>query len=748
MNKYLLLFLLLYLPLLALGQEVGYLDSKHFEMAKLSDEASIDGIMDEAIWQQATLITDLHQVNPFEYAEPTQRTEIRIYYTEDALYVGARMWDDQPEEITAQILNQSSSLFSDDWFFFQIDPFLDRRSGYRFATNPNGVRFEAIFKSPTDMESNWQGIWQGESSVDENGWVTEMRIPFQTLSFDPENSDWGINFSRSIPRNNERIAWYSRNRVMSPGASGLATGMTGMYQGVGLDVVPGLTLRREQLFGSGPLADVDESFEPSLDLFYKITPSLNAALTINTDFSAAEVDNRQVNLTRFSLFFPEKRDFFLRDSDIFEFGNIGTFGFNFRDGTGNSAIEGAGKQNARPFFSRRIGLSGNGAPVDIEVGGKLSGRVGNFNVGTLLIAQDEDPLNGVEANEIFVGRAVMNVLSESQVGVMLTDGDPQSNLDNTLIGTDFRYRNSKLANGKIIEANAWVQKTDTEGKQGDDLAYSFSLSSPNNTGWRGTAVYSRVEQNFEPAVGFVSRTGIQDFAVDGGYIHRFDSGSYFRSIYLGAEGYRADLLSTEQLSSEELGVRIGLFNQTGDKFFTKIARKREVLLNDFTIFTASDASRSVVIPAGEYEYYEWRVFPNSASQRKFSNTMNFQIGEYYNGNRVQLGLNSTWRPTRQYEFGLNYSENSIKLPGGDFKVRLISMKANISFNSRWTWSNFVQYDNVSENMGFNSRLSWMPEEGQQAFLVFNYGAQDRDKDNSFTSTNTDLSLKLTYTYRY
>jgi len=748
MNKYIFYCFLFSLPFNVLAQDAGYLDSKRFEMARLSEEAVIDGVLDEAVWQQATLITDFHQMNPFEYAEPSQRTEIRIYYTEDAVFVGARMWEDQAEDITAQVQKQNSTIFSDDWFFFQIDPFLDRRSGYRFATNPNGVRFEAIFKSPTDMEQNWEGIWQGESSIDGDGWVSEMRIPFQTLSFNPENSEWGINFARGIQRNNERLAWYSRNRQDSPGAAGIVTGMNGMRQGMGLDVVPGVTLSRERLFGSGPTAGVDENFEPTLDLFYKVTPSLNAALTINTDFSAAEVDDRQVNLTRFSLFFPEKRDFFLRDADIFEFGQIGTYGFSIRDGTGNSALMGAGQQNARPFFSRRIGLSGSGTPVDIEVGGKLSGRVGNFNVGSLLVSQDEDLLNGVEASEIFVGRAVRNVFSESQIGVMLTDGDPQSNLDSSLVGADFRYRNSQLANGKTVEANAWIQKTDTEGKQGNDLAYSFSLSSPNNTGWTGAAVYSRVEQNFDPAVGFVSRTGIQDLAVNGGYIHRFSSGSYLRNFYLGAEGYRADLLSTGQLSSEELAVRIAFFNQQNDKLFSKIVRKREVLLNDFTIFRASDGSRSVVIPAGEYEFYEWWVFPNSASQRKFLITPSFSLGEYYDGDRKQVSVNSTWRPTRQYELGLSFSENSIELPAGDFKVRLISMKANVAFNSRWSWSNFLQYDNVSESMGFNSRLNWIPEAGQEAFLVFNYGAQDTDKDNSFTSINSNLSLKFTYTFRY
>jgi hypothetical protein len=748
MKKFIFYSLLLSMPLQALAQDTSNFDTKRFEMTRLYEEAVIDGVLDDEVWQRASVVDDFHQMLPIEFAEPSKRTEVRIYYTENAVFIGARMYDDEPGEITAQVLTQNASIRADDWFVLQLDTYLDRRSGYRFGTNANGVRWDAIFSSPTDIEGNWDGVWQGESSIDEQGWATEIRIPFQTLSFNQEQSEWGINFLRVVQRNGERMAWSSRDRQDNPGQAGVVTGLRGMQQGVGLDVVPGLTLRRERVYGGGANSGVDENFEPTLDLFYKVTPALNAAVTINTDFSAVAVDSRQVNLTRFSLFFPEQRDFFLRDSDIFEFGKIGTYGFDGPSGTGNSLLQGASQQNARPFFSRRIGLSGTGAPVGIKVGGKLSGRVGNFNVGSLIVSQDEDLLNGVEANEVFVGRAVRNVLSESQVGIILTDGDPQSNLDSTLVGTDFRYRNSRLPNDKTIEANAWIQKTDTEGKQGDDLAYSLSLSSPNQTGWRGAAVYSRVEQNFDPAVGFVNRAGIQDFALDGGYIHRFSGDSYLRNVYIGAEAYRAELLSNGDMNSELMAVRIGLFNQENDRFFSKIQRNREVLLNDFTIFRASDSSRSVVIPAGEYEFYEWLVFPNFAGQRVLSGNLNFQIGEFYNGDRLQLGFNSTWRPTRQYELGVNYNENSIKLPGGDFKVRLISMRANVAFNSKWSWSNLLQYDNVSENMGFNSRLNWIPENGQEGFLVFNYGAQDIDKDNSFTSTNSDLSVRFTYTFRY
>jgi hypothetical protein len=747
-NKIAFCGLLIFLPLQVLSQQAGYLDAKRFEMARLEESAVIDGVLDDDIWQQATLISDFHQEFPSEYADPSQATEVRIYYTEDAVYVGARLFDNQPENITAQVLSQYGSINTDDWFVVQFDTFNDKRSGYRFGMNANGVWWDGIYKNPTEIESNWQGIWQGETTITDEGWVAEFRIPFQTLSFNPDNTQWGINFLRTIQRNNERVVWYSRDRQDNPGAAGLATGMQGMRQGIGLDVVTGLTLRREKRFNTIPRPGVEENFEPTLDIYYKLTPSLNASLTVNTDFSAADVDNRQVNLTRFSLFFPERRDFFLRDSDIFEFGQIGSYGFSGTNGSGNSSLQGADQQNARPFFSRRIGLSASGAPVDLQVGGKLSGRIANFNVGSLVISQDEDPVNGIDATDIFVGRAVRNVLSESQVGVIVTDGAPQSNLDNTLLGADFRYRNSRVGNNKTIQSTAWVQKSDTEGLNGDDLAYSVSLSSPNNIGWRGAAVYSRIEENFNPALGFVNRRGIQDLAFDAGYTHWFDSGSLIRNAYFGMDSYRAEKLDTGRVSSEEMSVRMALFNQYNDRIFSKITRTREVLLNDFTIFRASDGSRSVVIPAGEYEFYQWYVFPNSAGQRKFSTTLNFQVGEYYNGNRLQTGFNSTWRPNRQMELGLNYSENDIELPGGDFKVRLISLRANVAFNSTWSWSNFLQYDNVSENVGLNSRLSWNPAQGQQGFLVFNYGAQDLDKDNNFSATATDLSLRFTYTFRY
>src|SRR5690606_6696237 len=247
----------------------------------------------------------------------------------------------------------------------------------------------------------------------------------------------------------------------------------------------------------------EETVEPQLDVFYKITPQLNAALTLNTDFSATEVDDRVVNLSRFNLFFPERRDFFLRDSDIFEFGRIGTAPLFGQEG--NEALPRAALNNGRPFFSRNIGLSPSGAPVDINAGAKLSGRAGDWNVGSLVVSQDEDELSGVDGQTVLVARAARNVLAESQWGFIATHGDPQSNVDNTLVGTDFRYRNSSLPGGRAVSGVAWYQRSDGgEAPNEDNAAYGFGIGYPNTSGWRAGYNFKRIEENFDPALGFVN----------------------------------------------------------------------------------------------------------------------------------------------------------------------------------------------------------------------------------------------------
>jgi hypothetical protein len=735
-------------------------DGKNIDIARATSTPVVDGKLDDAIWTDATLIEDLHQMQPVEYAPPTERTEIRVAYDDDALYIAAKLWYRDPADLTAQVLRQGEALNNEDRLAVVLDPYLDKRNGYRFEVNANGVRWDALYQNTTNVESNWDGIWLAASQRDADGWTTEISIPFKTLSFNPNNDAWGMNFERAIQRHDEILGWVSRNRQLNPGVAGTATGFHDLQQGMGLDVVPSMSVTERKYYVSG---ESTSDAEPSLDVFYKITPSLNGSLTINTDFSATEVDDRQVNLTRFSLFFPEKRDFFLQDADIFEFGRIGGGGGGGGGGPGGGGGGGGGggcggpgggnasAQNGRPFFSRTIGLSSTGQPVDIEYGGKMSGRVGRWNVGALAIHQGEqlDTAGNrlVDDTDIFVGRVAANVLDESTLGMIVTDGDPQSNIDNSLLGADFRYRNSRLPGGRVLEGETWYQETDTAGFVGDNRAFGFGLSSPNNTGLRGGIDAKQIEQNFNPAVGFVNEAGIRHYNFDFGYRYRYRD-RILRSVYGGVEGSRVERLDTGGLDRQDFGLRLNIEGVTQERGVFAITTNEENLPSDFTIYTESDGSRSVVIPAGHYQWTGMFMGARTGSHRKISGFLGFNAGEYYDGDRTEARTELDWRPTQHLRLGVSYSANDVSLPDGDFTVRISTLRAQYAFSSQLSWVNLVQYDNVSENLGFNSRLHWIPQAGREGFIVLNHSLTDADKNDSFHSLNADAAIKFSYTFRF
>ena len=304
-----------------------------------------------------------HQIRPGDGNEPSERTEVYLIYDDDALYVGARMYDSQPERIAAPTVRHGQGLGSDDRLVVILDPFNTGRG--RLPVRDERQRREArraLRKRELLSERLDRHLGRGGNGLRRRLDMRSLEIPFKTLPFDPSIDTWGFNFGRGIRRRGEEMAWVSRNRSYNPSIMGLATGLEGMDQGRGLDVVPSVSLNRQRSFAPSTTAS---QVEPSLDVFYRLTPSLNASFTINTDFSAAEVDDRQVNLTRFNLFFPEKRDFFLNDADLFEFGRIG--------GAENAASSGSSSNNARPFFSRRLGLSPSGTPSTSSAGASSAG---------------------------------------------------------------------------------------------------------------------------------------------------------------------------------------------------------------------------------------------------------------------------------------------------------------------------------------------------------------------------------------
>ncbi|MCH2668360.1 MAG: DUF5916 domain-containing protein, partial [Gammaproteobacteria bacterium] len=620
-----------------------------------------------------------------------------------------------------------------------IDTFNDKRNGYRFQVNPNGLRMEGIFVNTTNTDMNWNGIWQAAATTNNDGWSAEMLIPFKTLSFDPNNDTWGINFERDISRGEEGIAWVSRNQTTNPSIAGIAVGFEDLQLGRGLDVVPSVVLNTQKTHAS-PGANNDDT-APSLDIYYKITPSLNSALTFNTDFSATEVDDRQVELTRFNLFFPEKRDFFLRDSDIFQFGRIGSLdGYSAGQ---NDTFSRPDLQSAQPFFSRRIGLSANGQPVDLDIGGKLAGRVGGWNLGALAIQQAEH--GDVTATDIFVGRAAMNILEESTIGMIVTDGDPRSNKDNSLIGADFRYANTRLAGGRALEADLWYQQSNTDGIDEKDTAYGFRLRAPNSTGFRGQIGFKEIEENFFPALGYVNRSGVRDQTFKLGYTKRPPGGRY-TAIYSGIDAQRIELI-TGGLQTQVVTLRaLEIDSSARTRGYLYFHATQEALTETYKIWERG--LESVVIPTGNYSFNETELQLQSDHTKTFWGSINHQSGDFYDGERERSSIGLGWRPSIRFRTTLNYTLNDVKLPHGDFTTRLVQLRSDVIFSSTLSWVTLLQYDDISETMGINARLHWIPEAGREAYIVLNHNLQDFDRDNRYSSVSADLALKLNYTFRF
>jgi len=676
----------------------------------------LDGVLDDAVWARATRIDDLHQFQPIDHGEPSEKSEFFISYDEDFLYIGARLYDSDPAAISARQLVQGNTLRFDDAIEFLLDPFETRRTGYSFQLNPNGIRRDGVYESPTEINRDWDGIWQAQAKIDEFGWTAEIAIPFKTLNFNSDNSKWGFTVARTIARKKEEIAWSSFDRAINPGSAGYLDCISGIRQGRGLDIVPSVVVNQSKDFTAG---NTSSDLEPSLDAYFKITPSLTAALTLNTDFSATEVDDRQVNLTRFSLFLPEKRQFFNQDLDIFSFGGL--------------------EENGRPFFSRRLGLSDSGEPVDILAGGKLSGRIGRWNLGVLDVLQDD--FENVDKGNVFVGRAAANILQESSAGLIYTNGNPTADLDNQLFGVDFRYRNTRAIPGNTIQGVAWYQQSDTEGVNSDEEAYGWRVEYPNSERWFGELGQWTIEENFNPAVGFVNRADIVGTKAELGYTFtpngKFLRNVTFKSIFENIDNTDGTLESRE-LVLEPFSVE----TQFGDFFEIRLKQIDEVLVEDFEI------SPGVIIGAGAYTFDRVQFVLESALERRFALSFDIDTGEFYDGDLLKIGGDLNWRPNRHLFFQFGYEFNDVELPQGSFITRLLRLRADVAISARWSWLNLLQYDNVTETAGFNSRLRFNPQAGQDMYFVLNRQFDIDPLSRHASSASSEIVLKFRYTFRF
>ncbi|MCB9848201.1 MAG: carbohydrate binding family 9 domain-containing protein [Phycisphaeraceae bacterium] len=681
----------------------------------------IDGVLDDEVWAEAPVIDGFRQVDPVEGAEPSQRTEVRLLYDDDNLYVGVHCFDDDPGAIVAQEMQRDAALANGDLFSFVIDTFNDQRNGYFFETNPLGARVDGLIDQGRDIRTDWDGIWRAEATIDDTGWHAEFAIPFKTVSFDPARGDWGFNAERYIRRTNEDIRWaaISNSRgVASLADAGVIEGLEGLKQGLGVDVKPFVTVSTR---GDGSHYAQKTLVEPGVDIFWKPDPSLTFVATFNTDFAETDVDDRQINLTRFPLFFPEKRDFFLQDAGIFRFGGLG--------------------RTPLPFFSRRIGIGPSGEEQEILAGVKVTGRADGFNYGLLDVQMKHDEALGDK--NLTVARGLWNVGEESTAGVIVTNGAPRTRGSNSLVGLDFNYRNSTDFGSDTLRANLWMQLSTSSGDAvvgdhtegtafGSRLAYESD-----DFDW--TLIVEQTGESFNPALGFVARPDIREYFARGRKRWR-PVGSVWRRIDLGVNLNTVTDLSNV-IESQSLTVpQVSLVTDDGDGIDLDITVNRERLFTGFEIMDG------VVIDPGDYWFTSGAVGAYTSSGRPLSVSGSVRIGEFYDGSGVVYFAGATWRPTPNIRLSGNYTINDIDLPAGDFITRLLRVQMNIAFSTDVTWNNTVQYDNVSDSVGINSRLRWEVVPGDEVFFVVNQGFDA--EDGRFRSLSTALTFKLGLTFRY
>jgi hypothetical protein len=719
---------LIFLTILVLTscQTFGQVPTLHATV--ITERIRIDGKLDEPAWQLAAPVSNFTQVDPKEGAAPTENTEVRVLVDVNALYLGITCYDRSPDRIVSTVLTRDNFLDPDDMLVIVLDPFLDRRNGYIFMTNAAGARTDGQISNNGKYPSlEWDGIWDSSSRITEDGWIAEIIIPFKTLRFKPELKEWGFNVERLIKRNNETVRWAAPRRdiwVSNVAEAGSLDGFPEIHQGKGLDVRPYGVVRK----------DGDEyKFDGGLDISKNLTPNLNASLTINTDFAETEADTRQVNLTRFALFYPEKRSFFLEGAGVFDTASSG----------GSTQFSGMGS-DLMPFFSRTIGFYQNrGASMDVPVlvGGKITGRQSGFNIGVLDVLTDRVESVGLEKQNLFVGRLSHDFWRQSYVGGIVTYGNPTGEGDNTLIGVDARIATSTFHKNKNLNLSLYLFRTNDEATNTSDYAGGFQVEYPNDR-WFGSFGWKQIGDNFRPALGFVPRTGMRKIDANLTFTERPEKWG-IRTIGFSVA---PKVITNLDNRVDDWMVRLNVLNvnfESGDMIMFDVLPTYERLPQAFDI----SRGRGIVLPAGSYNYREYRLGGMTADKRWWAANWHLGWGDYYNGTKRSVEMEFTLKPNDRIYFEVSANRNDISLDQGDFYTQILSGQVNYNFSANISWSNLVQYDNASRILGFQSRFRWILTPGSDLFLVMNRG-WERTFDHDFISTYDQGTVKLQYTFRF
>ncbi len=678
----------------------------------------IDGDLSDAVWAQAPVIDNFYQIEPVVGGKPRFRTEARILYDADYLYVAFRALDDEPDKIMRASMKRDGEIWKDDAVRITIDPQNTGRHGYTFEIGSGGVRWDALVENNSNTISEWNTIWHGHSRVDAQGWSAEIAIPFKSISFDPSQSSWGMNMGRSIRRYDEPVRWANISNSVGyydMGKAGRLEGLSGLSQGLGLDVqVLGTT---NYVYQWDNPRQGDLTFEPSANLYYKITPSLTGTLTLNTDFSDAPLDARQVNTGRFGLFIPESRDFFLQDASLFEFGG---------NGLRNS-------QNGRPFFSRNIGITDFGV-ADIIAGGKLSGSIAGHNVAGLFVKTAG--ITGFTAEKTLgAARIARPIFGDSQIGAIFTFGDPSDDEDNYLGGFDVQLRNDTILPGRKLNADFYFARSSNDDIQGD--AFGFEVASyEDDLAWWLNGKY--LGENYDPALGFVNRTDFQ--RVYGGVRYRVRPKDSWIRFYQFETGGESIWSTNGDFEGRDVWGSTGLVTTRGDEFFMNVSSNLEVVPGAFNL------PDGVLVPASRYDNWNVGLYAGSSRARWYAGNLNLDFGQIYGGDYFRAGITVDLRPSPYFSFEVRHDFQEFRLPGGSVRIHIDSARANINFTPDMTLTLQSEYDNISSEVGLSARYRWEFMPGHEVFGSLGHAANWEGRD--FRSNTTTAGLRVGGTFRF
>ncbi len=704
------------------------------KVTKTTEKITIDGALDEAIWQRAPKIGDLRQRLPNPGEAASERTDVILLHDANNLYIGVVAYDSEPGKIIGTRMARDARLNADDRLEILLDTFRDQRKAFYFATNPAGALVDGLAYGARELNTDWDAIWDLRTRRTDQGWTAEIAIPFKSLNFPKGSPAWGFNISRNIYRKLEEDVW-SGARLETPflqiSEAGRIINMGGLNQGIGLDVRPFVA---GSWLHSRAAGNNDFDFEPGLDVFYNITPSLKLTGTINTDFGETEVDARQINLSRYSLFFPEKRSFFLEDVGVFDFASTGP------EPPGGIPDTGA---DVFPFFSRRIGLL-DGQEVPLDFGAKLTGKVGRTDIGFLGVRTGSTSF--AEEEDFLVGRIKQNLLEQSYVGGLFTYGNPDAGQSGSTYGADMRLATSHFLGGsRNFVFDAYGLITDNEGVSGDNASYGFSARYPNDK-WDAMVVYREIQENFDPGIGFIQRNNVRMSRVAASYNPRPKDFLGIQQMFHDIYYTRFERLDTGQLESSELYVTpLDWHFKSGDAIHAAIdyARGYERLFEPFEI------SPGVVLPTGEYKTNRFRAGFATARKRPLSGSFFISYGDYWSGSAERISASIAYNLPPHFTFSLKTNQTFAHLPEGDFDAQVHTSTISFAVSPRLTFSNLIQYDNRSRNLGWQSRVRWTIKPGNDLFLSFNQGWINEDPGSlRFNAQDTKLSTKLQYTFRY